>query len=243
MTAAVSVHQLSISFQSEKTRFSAVRDVSFFVEAGETFGLIGPSGCGKTTVLRAIAGLNTGWTGAIDVFGTALEPGRKITGETRRNIQMVFQAPYSSLHPRHRIARILGEPLKVHGVEGIDAAVRAALDQVGLVAAIAGRYPHQLSGGQRQRVAIARALLLKPKLLLLDEPTSALDVTVQAEILNLLNDLKVSHRITFILVSHDAGVIGHMCDRGVLMSHGQIARELDRAALSELTEDAVETAV
>lgn len=242
MTSAVSVEQLSISFPSAKTRFTAVSDVTFSVEEGQTFGLIGPSGCGKTTVLRAIAGLNTGWTGLIDIFGAKLEPGRKITGDTRRNIQMVFQDPYSSLHPRHRIAHILGEPLKVHGAEGIDAAVGIALDQVGLSPALAGRYPHQLSGGQRQRVAIARALLLKPKLLLLDEPTSALDVTVQAEILNLLNDLKASHRMTFILVSHDAGVIGHMCDRGVLMSHGRIARALDRAALSELTEDAVEAA-
>jgi peptide/nickel transport system ATP-binding protein len=111
--------------------------------------------------------------------------------------------------------------------------VRTALDQVGLPAAAAGRYPHQLSGGQRQRVAIARALLLKPKLLLLDEPTSALDVSVQAEILNLLNDLKASHGMTFVLVSHDPGVVAHMCDRAVLMQAGRIESELDRAALSQ----------
>jgi ABC-type dipeptide/oligopeptide/nickel transport system ATPase subunit len=135
--------------------------------------------------------------------------------------------------------RILGEPLKVHGVDGIDARCAPLSIRSDFPQPSPGVIPHQLSGGQRQRVAIARALLLKPKLLLLDEPTSALDVTVQAEILNLLNDLKASHRMTFILVSHDAGVIGHMCDRGVLMSHGQIARELDRAALSELTEEIV----
>jgi peptide/nickel transport system ATP-binding protein len=239
MTTAVSVKDLSISFQSARTRFAAVREVTFSVEEGQTFGLIGPSGCGKTTVLRAIAGLKTNWTGSIDILGTPLTPGRKITGEARRNIQMVFQDPYSSLHPRHRIRRILSEPLKLIGTEGIDATVTMALDQVGLPAAISDRYPHQLSGGQRQRIAIARALLLKPKMLLLDEPTSALDVTVQAEILNLLNDLKTSRRMTFILVSHDAGVIGHMCDNGVLMSHGQIARQLDRAALSQLTEEIV----
>ena len=234
MSVAVAIENLSIDFRAGSGRFSAVRDVSLSVEQGETFGLIGPSGCGKTTVLRALAGLNTRWSGAISVFGTPLTAGQKITGETRRNIQMVFQDPYSSLHPRHRISRTLGEPLAVNGAENVDAGVRLALDQVGLSAAIAGRYPHQLSGGQRQRVAIARALLLKPKLLLLDEPTSALDVTVQAEILNLLNDLKAAHPMTFVLVSHDPGVIAHMCDRGVLMHRGEIAKALDRGALAEL---------
>jgi len=230
--SALSISELSVTFQGDGKGFTAVRGVSLQVKAGETFGLIGPSGCGKTTVLRAVAGLNTNWQGSITVFGEALHPGHKITGALRSNIQMVFQDPYSSLHPRHRISRILGEPLSLRGAPGIDQMVRTALEQVGLPAATASRYPHQLSGGQRQRVAIARALLLKPKLLLLDEPTSALDVSVQAEILNLLNDLKASHAMTFVLVSHDPGVIGHMCDRAVTMEAGQILTTLDRTAIA-----------
>ena len=229
---ALEIDNLSVSFHGKGKGFAAVRDVSFVVEEGQTFGLIGPSGCGKTTVLRAIAGLNTQWDGSIQVFGEALQPGRKIAGALRSNIQMVFQDPYSSLHPRHRIRHSLGEPLAIRRHPDVETEVLTALDQVGLPASVAGRDPHQLSGGQRQRVAIARALLLKPKLLLLDEPTSALDVSVQAEILNLLNDLKQSHGMTFVLVSHDPGVVAHMCDNAVTMQAGHVDRVLDRGALA-----------
>ncbi|TCL74598.1 ABC transporter ATP-binding protein [Rhizobium sp. BK251] len=230
--SALSVKDLSVTFQGGSKGFTAVRGVSFEVAAGETFGLIGPSGCGKTTVLRAIAGLNTNWQGEISVSGAQLVPGQKIVGSMREDIQMVFQDPYSSLHPRHHIARILGEPLSIRRIPNVTERVHAALDQVGLQAAVAQRYPHQLSGGQRQRVAIARALLLKPSFLLLDEPTSALDVSVQAGILNLLNDLKASHGMTFILVSHDPGVVAHMCDRVAMMAKGSVEHILDRTALS-----------
>ncbi|RDJ11235.1 ABC transporter ATP-binding protein [Rhizobium grahamii] len=236
--SALSVSNLSVTFQGRDKGFSAVRDVSFDVGVGETFGLIGPSGCGKTTVLRAVAGLNTNWQGTISVSDEPLQPGRKITGALRSSVQMVFQDPYSSLHPRHRIFRILGEPLSLRGERNVDGEVRTALDRVGLPAAISGRYPHQLSGGQRQRVAIARALLLKPKLLLLDEPTSALDVSVQAGILNLLNDLKSSEGMTFVLVSHDPGVVAHMCDRAVIMDAGRIARVMDREQITACWSDA-----
>jgi peptide/nickel transport system ATP-binding protein len=229
---ALAVESLSIAFKSPRGHFAAVNDVGFSIAEGETFGLIGPSGCGKTTVLRAIAGLNTHWTGSIKVFGQTMEPERKITGALRRDIQMVFQDPYSSLHPRHRIRRILGEPLAILGSGNVGGEVLEALRRVGLAPTVAGRYPHQLSGGQRQRVAIARALLLNPKLLLLDEPTSALDVSVQAGILNLLNDLKNTRSMTLVLVSHDPGVVAHMCDRAVLMADGRIIRELDRRALA-----------
>ena len=240
--SALSVTNLSVTFQGRDKGFTAVRDVSFDVGAGETFGLIGPSGCGKTTVLRAIAGLNTNWQGSIAVSGEPLQPGRKITGALRASIQMVFQDPYSSLHPRHRISRILGEPMSLRGERDVEDQVRTALERVGLPAAVAGRYPHQLSGGQRQRVAIARALLLKPKLLLLDEPTSALDVSVQAGILNLLNDLKASEGMTFVLVSHDPGVVAHMCDRAVIMDAGRIARSMDRAQIAASWSDAAAVA-
>jgi peptide/nickel transport system ATP-binding protein len=231
---ALSVDNLSVLFDGDMGRFTAVDDISFSVAEGETFGLIGPSGCGKTTALRAIAGLNLSWRGSVKVFGEALQPGQKITGALRRDIQMVFQDPYSSLHPRHRIRRILGEPLALAGSADVEAGTRDALQRVGLGAVITDRYPHQLSGGQRQRVAIARALLLKPRLLLLDEPTSALDVSVQAEILNLLNELKRLDGMTLVLVSHDPGVIGHMCDRAIEMSKGAIKQALARSDLARL---------
>ena len=144
---------------------------------------------------------------------------------------MVFQDPYASLHPNHTLWRTLAEPLRIHGEAEIDMRVRTALEQVGLPADAAQRYPHQLSGGQRQRVAIARALLLRPKILLLDEPTSALDMSVQAEILNLLNRLKQAHGMTYLLVSHDADVIAHMSDRAAFMAGGVIQRFFVRTAL------------
>lgn len=231
MTEAVAIDHLDIAFSAQQGRFHAVRDVSLTVRAGETFGLIGPSGCGKTSVLRVIAGLNTVWTGSLSLFGQAAPPRRKITGDLRRRVQIVFQDPYASLHPKHRISRSLGEPLAAHGSKNIDRDVALSLEQVGLSPDLAERYPHQLSGGQRQRVAIARALTPKPDLLLLDEPTSALDVSVQAGVLNLLNDLKAERGMTFILVSHDPGVVAHMCDRGVVMAAGQIVERLDRQGL------------
>ncbi len=145
---------------------------------------------------------------------------------------MVFQDPHSSLHPRHTIRRTLEEPLRVNGVADPRGRAAEALSDVGLSPDLADRRPNALSGGQRQRVAIARALLLRPRLLLLDEPTSALDMSVQAEILNLLNDLKARHGMTFILVSHDADVIAHMCDRAAAMRAGQIVDLMDRSALA-----------
>ncbi len=179
--ALVNVEQLQVTF-GEKTAVSAA---SFAIEPGETFSLIGESGCGKSTILRVLAGLQRQWHGNIQVLGDRLQPGMRFTGALRRNVQMVFQDPWASLHPNHTLSRTLGEPLQIHGETQIAEKVAEALQQVGLTADAGKRYPHQLSGGQRQRVAIARALLLRPQLLLLDEPTSALDMSVQAEILNL----------------------------------------------------------
>lgn len=231
MTDAVAITHLDVQFLGAARDFHAVRDVGLDVRAGESFGLIGPSGCGKSTVLRVLAGLNAVWTGEIGLLGERLTPGRKIVGEMRRRVQMVFQDPYASLHPKHRIGRSLGEPLALHGSKNVERDVADALLQVGLVPEIAGRYPHQLSGGQRQRVAIARALTTRPDLLLLDEPTSALDVLVQAGVLNLLNDLKRTRGMTFVLVSHDPGVVAHMCDRAAVMQAGAIVDRLDRSGL------------
>ncbi|MCW9490891.1 ABC transporter ATP-binding protein [Klebsiella michiganensis] len=212
----------------EKTAVSAA---SFAVDAGETFSLIGASGCGKSTILRVLAGLQRDWRGRVELFDKAITPGLRFQGELRRNVQMVFQDPYASLHPNHTLWRTLAEPLKIHAIGEIAQRVSTALQEVGLPADAARRYPHQLSGGQRQRVAIARALLLRPKILLLDEPTSALDMSVQAEILNLLNRLKQEHGMTYLLVSHDADVIAHMSDRAAFMAEGVIQRFFDREAL------------
>ena len=226
--ALVNVEQLQVTF-GEKTAVSAA---SFAIEPGETFSLIGESGCGKSTILRVLAGLQRQWHGSIQVLGDRLQPGMRFTGALRRNVQMVFQDPWASLHPNHTLSRTLGEPLQIHGETQIAEKVAEALQQVGLTADAGKRYPHQLSGGQRQRVAIARALLLRPQLLLLDEPTSALDMSVQAEILSLLNRLKQQHGMTYLLVSHDADVIAHMSDRAAFMAGGAIARFFDREALN-----------
>ncbi len=149
-----------------------------------------------------------------------------------RLVQMVFQDPFGSLHPRHTIETALGEPLKIHRLDDIDTRIDKALSKVGLNASFRRRYPHQLSGGQRQRVAIARALVLEPRVLLLDEPTSALDVSVQAEILNLLSDLRQKEGLTYLLVTHDLGVVVHLCDRVAVMLKGEIVETLSACDLS-----------
>lgn len=226
--AIVNLNNLQVNF-AEKTAVSAA---SFAVDAGETFSLIGASGCGKSTILRVLAGLQRDWRGRVELFDKAITPCARFQGELRRNVQMVFQDPYASLHPNHTLWRTLAEPLKIHAIGEIEQRVSTALEEVGLPADAARRYPHQLSGGQRQRVAIARALLLRPKILLLDEPTSALDMSVQAEILNLLNRLKQEHGMTYLLVSHDADVIAHMSDRAAFMAEGVIQRFFDREALA-----------
>ena len=209
----------------------AVRGATFTVAEGETYGLVGESGSGKSTVLRTIAGLVEGWTGRITLGGRAL--GRRRDRAFFRAVQMVFQDPYGSLHPRQTVDRILSEPLAVHGVPDAEARIARALEEVALPRAARFRYPHQLSGGQRQRVAIARALIADPRVLLLDEPTSALDVSVQAEVLNLLADLRAARGLTCILVSHNLAVVAHLCGRLAVMQGGQIVEELDAAALRE----------
>lgn len=220
----ISVENLSVSFGSGQYRKQVVKDVSLTAAKGETLGIVGESGCGKSTVLRSLAGLDRHWTGKITLAGTMVDKIR--TSEQMLLTQMVFQDPYGSIHPRHRIGRILAEPIRAMGRgEGWDR-VGAALEQVGLPREFASRFPHELSGGQRQRVAIARALMLDPEILLLDEPTSALDVSVQAEILNLLSDLKDNRKLTYVLVSHDLGVIAHMCDRVLVMKEGVFVDEL-----------------
>ena len=207
----------------------AVRGATFSVASGESFGLVGESGSGKSTVLRAICGLTPDWTGEIALNGME----RRLMGKSfYKMVQMVFQDPYGSLHPRHTVDRILAEPIAIHKLNNSEHRIEKALDAVGLGPSFRFRYPHQLSGGQRQRVAIARALILEPRILLLDEPTSALDVSVQAEVLNLLKTLRQELGLTYILVSHDLGVVSHMCDRLAVMQHGRIVEEMTAQALA-----------
>jgi peptide/nickel transport system ATP-binding protein len=225
----ITVKNLSVNFGAMR----AVDDVSFDVDAEETFGLVGESGCGKSTLLRVLCGLNRDWQGEITIGGDTITPNR--SRAFFKDVQMVFQDPYGSLHPRHTVDSVLTEPLEIHRMDRADARVASMLEQVGLGPAFRYRYPHQLSGGQRQRLAIARALILEPKVLLLDEPTSALDVSVQAEILNLLKDIRQSRKLTCILVSHDLAVISWMCSRIGVMNHGKILEELSPAQLSSNT--------
>jgi ABC-type dipeptide/oligopeptide/nickel transport system ATPase subunit len=220
----IEVQDLTVTFGSGPRAVRAVRGISFSVTEGESFGLVGESGSGKSTVLRAMAGLNREWGGAMTVGGEAL--GRKRAKAFYRSLQMVFQDPFGSLHPRHTINDILSEPLVIHGIRGPEARILRALDEVGLGPDYRFRFPHQLSGGQRQRIAIARALIINPPIMLLDEPTSALDVSVQAEILNLLQRLRREHNLTYILVSHDLSVVAHMCDRLAIMNAGRVVEEL-----------------
>jgi peptide/nickel transport system ATP-binding protein len=228
----IDVQSVSVDFGAGEASRRVLDSLSLGIAGGETFGLIGPSGCGKSTLLRVLAGVNREWRGRIELLGRPLTPGARFEGDLRREVQMVFQDPYASLHPRHSVERTLLEPLQVNGIAEPRLRMLQAVDEVSLPRAVLSRYPHQLSGGQRQRVAIARALLLRPKLLLLDEPTSALDMSVQAEILNLLSVLRAKHEMTMLLVSHDPDVVAHMCDRAAVMEKGRVARILGRAELA-----------
>ncbi|WP_455924851.1 ABC transporter ATP-binding protein [Pseudomonas putida] len=227
----IQAHALNLSFGSGPTLNQVLHDVSLSVADGQSFGLVGESGSGKTTVLRCLAGQYRHWTGALSIAGASLQ--HKLAKAHFRHVQMVFQDPYGSLHPRHTIDTALREPLIIHGIRDKDDRINQILLKVGLNDGFRYRYPHQLSGGQRQRVAIARALILEPQVLLLDEPTSALDVSVQAEILNLLADLRQREKLTYLMVTHDLGVVTHLCDRVAVMQQGRIVEQLDSHALSQ----------
>ena len=222
---AIETQGLSIHFGAGPDLVKAVDQVSIKVPAQQSFGLVGESGSGKSTILRAIAGLNRATQGAMLLDGQMLSNDRDKA--FYKHVQMVFQDPYASLHPRHTIDKILAEPLAIHGLKNADQRIAQVMEQVALPTKFRFRYPHQLSGGQRQRVAIARALILEPKILLLDEPTSALDVSIQAEILNLLNQLRNELSLTYLLVSHDLAVVSYMCEQIAVMQHGKLVELLD----------------
>ncbi|PYE21296.1 peptide/nickel transport system ATP-binding protein [Paraburkholderia silvatlantica] len=212
----------------------AVDNVSLRLYRGETLGLVGESGCGKSTLAKMLLGLLDPAGGHVLIGRREIDP-RERRAMARR-IQPIFQDPYSSLNPRKTVAQIVALPLKLHG-KGSAASqqteVRRMLDLVGMPTRTHDQLPGQLSGGQRQRVAIARALILRPEILICDEPTSALDVSVQAQILNLLLDLKTEFGLSYLFISHNLGVVEHLADRVAVMYRGQIVELADRETLFE----------
>ena len=215
-----------IIIDREIGRVRAVDGVSLEVKQGETLGLVGESGCGKSTLCRAILQLLTPTSGSVRFEGREIVGmKRRQMQPLRREMQMIFQDPYASLNPRHRVGDIIGAPMKLHGLasgEGLKRNVQRLLERVGLGPEHYNRFPHEFSGGQRQRIGIARALALRPKLIIADEPVSALDVSIQAQIINLLEDLQDEFKLTYIFVAHDLGVIRHVSDRIAVMYLGKI---------------------
>ncbi|WP_417310491.1 ABC transporter ATP-binding protein [Devosia sp.] len=221
----ISVDNLTVRFGPS----TAVDDVSFTVAEGESFGLVGESGSGKSTILRTMVGLNRHWTGKITINGQDARTTRQ--RDLARTVQMVFQDPYGSLHPRYTIGQQIAEPMRINKLPDPFGRTGELLELIGLDPSFQFRFPHELSGGQRQRVAIARALSLNPRILLLDEPTSALDVSIQAEILNLLNRLRRELGLTFVIVSHDLAVVSYMCERLMVMRNAKTVETLTREQL------------
>ncbi|HEX9584687.1 MAG TPA: ABC transporter ATP-binding protein, partial [Gammaproteobacteria bacterium] len=216
-----------ILIQKTVGQVKAVDGVSFEIRKGETLGLVGESGCGKTTTGRCILQLERPSSGEIVFEGVNLEKlDAKHLSPMRRKVQVIFQDPYSSLNPRMKVGSILGEPMRVHGIYP-DAAKRnkriaELLNVCGLPSKFADRYPHEMSGGQRQRVGIARALCLNPDFIICDEAVSALDVSIQAQVINLLEDLADEFDLTYLFIAHDLSVVHHLCDRVAVMYLGKL---------------------
>lgn len=220
-------------FKKQVGAIRAVDGISFDVYEGEILGIVGESGCGKSTTIRSISQLHKPTKGQVIFNGIDLVTADKNTLlKERREMQLIFQDPYSSLDPRMTIGNIIAEPLQIYNKRGlldhkwtkeeIDDRVEQLMDKVGINRAFKNRYPHEFSGGQKQRVGIARALALNPKIILADEPVSALDVSIQAQVLNLISDLQKEYGITFVFIAHDLAVIQHISDRVVVMYLGKI---------------------
>jgi peptide/nickel transport system ATP-binding protein len=218
-----------ILFDRTVDQVRAVDGISFSVPRGQTLGLVGESGSGKSTACRAVLQLIAPTSGSVRFDGQEIAGlGRRQMRPLRRQMQMIFQDPYASLNPRKRIGQIVGDPLKRQGsVSGAELRNRVMelLERVGLSSEHYNRFPHEFSGGQRQRIGIARALAPQPKLVIADEPVSALDVSIQAQIVNLLDDLQDEFGLTYLFVAHDIGVVRHISDRIAVMHHGKIVEQ------------------
>jgi len=229
MTAILGLDDVSYAYRGGRAGWYAVQGVSFAIEAGENTGLVGESGSGKSTLIGLLLGLLRPSRGRVVFDGVPLDLGdRSQMRSFRRSVQTVFQDPWSSLDPRQRVGRIVSEPvrsLQIARGEAADALVAEALESVGLPADAATRYPHEFSGGQRQRIAIARAIVSRPRVLLADEPVSALDVITRSQVIALLAELGAQRDLTVLMVSHDLGVVGALCQRTIVLQGGRIVEQ------------------
>lgn len=230
------IRNLKKYFEVRKGTLKAVDDVSFGIPRGKTLGLVGESGCGKSTLGRVVIGLIPATGGEILYQGEdTLKYGSAQKAEFRKKVQIVFQDPFSSLNPRMSVSQLIAEPMVINGLPGgrgsIDRRVKEMMDTVGLSERLCTSYPHELDGGRRQRIGIARALALDPEFIVLDEPVSALDVCIQAQILNLLGDLRKERGFTYLFISHDLSVVRYVSDRVAVMYLGKIVEMTDNITL------------
>jgi oligopeptide/dipeptide ABC transporter ATP-binding protein len=223
-------------FRKTVAHVKAVDDISFYIKEGETLGLVGESGCGKSTTGATILRLEEATAGEVKFEGKdMLSLNKKELREMRKEMQIIFQDPYASLNPRMTVADIVGEPLDIHKLtknkKERNEKVREILDSVGLTGEHMNRYPHEFSGGQRQRIGVARALAVDPRIIIADEPVSALDVSIQAQVINLLQDLQKEYGLTYLFIAHDLSVVKHISDRVAVMYLGKIVEIADKKEL------------